>query len=132
MKLFLDSRKNPEDVIPTMFLKNPDEMHIYEEKDWQICRDYPSFMAAINEYGAALTHVSFSTDIEHYVRMQHLERMEMPYEEFEQRRLLCRSAYDCARYMRSWYGARNLRIPTPFFHNESSSAELTFTNILYS
>lgn len=131
MKVFLDSRKIPEDVIPTMFLKNSKELDLYQEKDWQICRDYASLMGAVNEYGAGLTHISFSTDIENYVHMQNLERLEMPYDEYQQRRQLCKSSYDCARYIRSWYGARRLDLPKIIFHYGSSSGESMINNILY-
>jgi len=108
MKVFLDDVRMSYEPVTWMHQRIGKENTIYLE-EWEIVRNYDEFIKIIKDNYNDITHVSFDHDLAdiHYDPLTWVEGFE--YKE--------KTGYDCAKWMKSFYEEKKLKLPVIYIHS---------------
>lgn len=118
MKIFLDDIRIPSDCMKYMSKRLGKLISTYLDYDWNVVRNYPEFVKAIDKFKGNITHISFDHDLAdgHYHKNMQEGVINYNSEDFNSDDFN-KTGFHAAKYFKQVYDQEKLEYPVLFVHS---------------
>ncbi len=130
MKIFLDDVRIPTDCLLYMHKRIGLMKSVYLDYDWNVVRNYPAFVKAINEFKGKITHISFDHDLAdgHYHKNMQEGVINYNSEDFNSDDFN-KTGFHAAKYFKQVYDQEKLEYPVLFVHSMNPVGTQNIVNL---